>query len=302
MIMENIFSSYLNLYYKEYLNELNLFINQKLSNSLEFKNKIKKNEILEILDEYKNKINIKKSILNNIRKEINDIMIEYSNQIICDIIKIIKNNKDNYIEKKDINKLLSRLVNNLNNKKINNDEHNIKKKSYYNEWKKEFVKNYNDIKYFIDIPENIKNNKKEIIKLNWSNLKKSEKFINLNKNFKNNNFFEFYFINNKNVNCSNCNLKIIYDRGFNKCVYCNNSFYCSIQCQSRDWDKHKVICEHSIKNKLKSKKNKTNNNKKNIGNEVIYTTDDDNDNNNDNNQDDNNKINNYPDISEDELI
>ena len=45
--MENIFSSYLNLYYKECLNELNLFINQKLSNSLEFKNKIKKNEILE---------------------------------------------------------------------------------------------------------------------------------------------------------------------------------------------------------------------------------------------------------------
>jgi hypothetical protein len=32
---------------------------------------------------------------------------------------------------------------------------------------------------------------------------------------------------------------------------------------------------------------------------VIYTTDDDND---DNNNDDNNKINNYPDISEDELI
>ena len=57
--------------------------------------------------------------------------------------------------------MLSRLVNNLNNKKINNDEHNIKKVIIMNG--KRIVKNYNDIKYFINIPENIKNNKKKLL-------------------------------------------------------------------------------------------------------------------------------------------
>ena len=49
------------------------------------------------------------------------------------------------------------------------------------------------------------------------------------------------------MNAHGCEIKNCIAQAANKCTRCNIVYYCGIQCQSRDWTEHKVICRTPVK-------------------------------------------------------
>jgi hypothetical protein len=287
--------------YKELIiDDINNYLKKKINNSKILKEKIKKEKIFKYLNKYNNNNHIDELIKNikdkNIFKKIIILMEEYK----CNLINYYKlefNNINNEILIKELYNILEKIKNiiiikNFNiNKRNKNTEINteintekIKKKRYYDDWIKEFKKQYNEIIMFINIPEDIKNNKREIIKYCWKNFKNDNRYNNFLKLYRNDNKFLFGYVNDKIFNCDKCNT-IINNNKYNKCIFCEKSYYCSLKCQTEDWNFHKKNCIKIIKKKIK------NNKKKNIidtQREIIDTSDSDLPN-----------LNNYSDIDSD---
>ena len=69
------------------------------------------------------------------------------------------------------------------------------------------------------------------------------------------NLFNFYLMSKEKHFCNYCNISNE-KKSLLKCSGCNIYYYCSIDCQRKDWIKHKIICKSKNKNNNKNNKYK----------------------------------------------